>query len=81
MKPQFSNTFNMSHNHNKTEMTLFFANVYADHHLSIKNGALTDVSAQVVDEVACIQVSRDGAIALAKLLNRVIGDWGVDLSN
>ncbi len=40
----------------------------------MKNGALTDVSGQVVEEVSSILLSREGAVALTRLLNRVLGD-------
>ena len=45
----------------------------------MKDGALTDVSGQVCDNVASILVNRDGAVALAKLLYRMCSDWGIDL--
>ncbi len=74
MKPVYANTFHVSHNKSKTEISLSFGHVYAEHEFSMKNGALTDVSAQVVDSVSNILLSREGAVALAKLLNRVVGD-------
>ena len=66
MKPVFANTFNVTHNKGQAEVALSFA--------------LTDVSAQVVDEVSSVLLNRDGFIALAKLLNNVCSDWGVDLN-
>ena len=75
MKPVFSNTFNISHNKAKTELALSFSHAYTEHNYAMKNGAITDVSAQVVDEVASILLSRDGAVALTKLLNRVLAGW------
>ena len=80
MKPFICNTFNVSHNKNKSEIILSFAHVYAEHNFTMKSGALTDVSAQVVDEVASVLVSREGAVALAKLFNRIVGDWGIDVN-
>jgi hypothetical protein len=80
MKPVFCNTFNVTTNKNKTETTLSFAHIYTEHNFSMKNGGLTDVSAQIADEVSCVLMGRDGVIALTKLLNRVVSDWGVDLS-
>ena len=77
MRPVYSNTFNVTHNKNET--TLNFAHGYTAHTFSMQNGALTDVSAQVVDEVASILVNREGVISLARLLNRVVRDWGIDL--
>ena len=77
MRPVYSNTFNVTHNKNET--TLNFAHGYTAHTFSMQNGTLTDVSAQVVDEVASILVNREGVISLARLLNRVVRDWGIDL--
>ena len=79
MKPVFCNTFNLSHNKNQSEITLTFSHVYTEHNFSMQKGSLTDVSAQVVDEVSSILVSREGAIALTRLLNRVVGEWGVNI--
>lgn len=81
MKPVFSNTFNVTHNQNKSEIAISFAHVYTEHNFAMRDGALTDVSAQVVDEVASVQVSREGAIALAKLFTRIVSDWGVNLDS
>ncbi len=80
MKPVFSNTFNITHNKNKSEVALSFAHIYTEHNFSMKQGALTDVSAQVADEVASVLITRDGVVALARLLNKVVSDWGIDLS-
>ena len=79
MKPVFCNTFNVTHNKSKSEIALTFSHVYTEHQFSMKNGALTDVSGQVCDNVASILVNREGAVALAKLLYRMCDDWGVDL--
>lgn len=80
MKPVFCNTFNVTHNKNKSEVALSFAHIYTDHNFSMQNGSLTDVSAQVADEVASVLLTRDGTVALARLLNRIISDWGIDIS-
>ena len=80
MKPVFSNTFNVTCNKTRTEVSLSFAHVYTDHSFSMKNGTLTDVSAQLVDEVASVLITRDGAVALAKLFNKMMDDWGIDIS-
>lgn len=80
MKPVFCNTFNATHNKGKSELILSFSHTYTEHNYSFKNGALTDVSGQVVDEVASVLLTREGAIAMAKLLNKVMDDWGVDLN-
>ncbi len=79
MKPIFANTFNVTHNKNKSEVALSFAHIYTDHNFNMKNGTLSDVSAQVVDEVASVLITREGTIALAKLLNKIVSDWGVDI--
>ena len=79
MRPVFSNTFNVTHNKNKSETALSFTHVYTEHNFAMKNGSLTDVSAQVCDDVASILLTREGTIALAKLLQRIVGDWGVNL--
>ena len=80
MKPVFSNTFNVTHNKGKNEVALSFAHIYTEQNFSMKNGALTDVSAQVADEVASILITRDGVVALARLLNKIVSDWGIDIS-
>ncbi len=80
MKPVFSNTFNITHNKNKSEIALSFTHVYTEHNFTMKNGSLTDVSGQVCDDVASVLMTREGVIALAKLLNKVMSDWNVDLS-
>ncbi len=80
MKPVFCNTFNVTHNKNKSEIALSFAHIYTEHNFSMKQGALTDVSAQVADEVASVLITRDGVVALARLLNKVVSDWGIDIS-
>ena len=80
MKPVFSNTFNVTHNKNKSEVALSFAHIYTEHNFSMKNGTLTDVSAQVADEVASVLITKDGVVALARLLNKIVSDWGIDIT-
>lgn len=80
MKPIFANTFNVTHNNNKSEVALSFAHIYTEHNFTMKNGSLTDVSAQVADEVASVLITRNGTVALAKLLNKIVGEWGIDIS-
>ena len=80
MKPVVCNTFNITHNKNKSEVAISFTHVYTEHSFAMKNGALTDVSAQVCDDVASVLTTRDGVIALTKLLNRMVSDWGIDLN-
>ncbi len=80
MKPVFSNTFNVTHSKGKSEVALSFAHIYTEHNYSMKQGALTDVSAQVADEVASVLITRDGVVALARLLNKIVSDWGIDIS-
>jgi len=75
MKPVFANTFNVTHNKSKSEVALSFAHIYTEHNFSVTNGALTDVSAQVADEVCSVLLSREGAVALAKLLGKIVSDW------
>ena len=79
MKPVYCNTFNVTSNKSQSEVTLSFAHIYTEHNFSAKNGSLTDVSAQLADEVGCVLMSRDGAIALARLMNKMMKDWGIDL--
>ena len=79
MKPVFCNTFNVTHNKAKSEIARSFAHAYTEHNFSMKNGSMTDVSAQLVDEVASVLISREGAVALTKLLNKMMRDWGVDV--
>ena len=81
MKPVFCNTFNIAHNKNKSETALSFAHIYTEHNYTMKNGALTDVSGQVVDEVASVLLTREGTVALAKLLNKVVKNWGIDIDS
>ena len=80
MKPVFCNTFNLTHNKSKSEIALQFSHAYTEHNFTMKNGSLTDVSAQVVDDVASLLLTREGTVALAKLLNKVVADWGIDLN-
>ncbi len=80
MKPVFANTFNVTSNKSKADIALSFAHIYTEHNFSMKQGVLTDVSAQVADEVASVLITRDGVVALTKLLNKVVADWGIDLS-
>jgi hypothetical protein len=79
VKPVFANTFNVTHNKSRSEIAISFAHIYTEHNFAIRDGALTDVSAKVADEVGSVLVNKEGAIALAKLLNRVVSDWGVDV--
>lgn len=72
MKPVFSNTFNLTANKSKTEFALSFSHAYTEHNFTMKNGTLTDVSGQVVDEVGSILLTREGMLALSRLLNRVL---------
>ena len=75
MKPEFCNTINLTHNKNKSEIVLNFSHLYTEHNFTSQNGALTDVSAQVVEPVASILLNREGAIALTRLMNRVVQGW------
>ena len=81
MKPVYSNTFNLTHSKAKSEVTLSFSHNYTAHNFTMQGGTLTDVSAQVVDEVSSIVMSREGAIALTKLLNKMVRDWGVEIQS
>ena len=81
MKPVFCNTFNVTHNRAKSEIALSFAHAYTEHNFSMKNGSMTDVSAQLVDEVASVLLSREGTIALAKILNKMVREWGIDMDD
>ena len=78
MKPEFCNTINLTHNKDKSEIVLNFSHLYTEHNFTSQNGALTDVSAQVVEPVASILLSREGAMALTRLMNRVVQGWGED---
>ena len=75
MKPEFCNTINLTHNKNKSEIVLNFSHLYTEHNFTSKNGALTDVSAQVVEPVASVLLSREGALALTRLMNRITKEW------
>ncbi|MBQ9979824.1 MAG: hypothetical protein IJP23_02020 [Oscillospiraceae bacterium] len=78
MKPVYCNTFNITHDKGKSEIALNFNHIYTEHNYTIKEGGLTDVSAQVVDEVASIQVSRAGFLSFVKLCNKIVRDLGID---
>ncbi len=80
MKPTFANTFNVTHNKMKSEVALSFTHIYTEHTFSVRDGSLTDVSAQVADEVASILMTRDGMVALARLLYKITDDWGIDIT-
>ena len=75
MRPEFCNTINLTHNKGKSEIVLTFSHMYTEHNFTSKNGALTDVSGQVVEQVASVLLSREGAIALTRLMNRLVKDW------
>ena len=75
MKPEFCNTINLTHNKSKSEIVLNFSHMYTEQNFTSKNGALTDVSAQVVEQVASVLLSREGALALTQLMNRIVKDW------
>ena len=77
MKPVFSNTFNVTRN--KNDVSLSFAHIYTEHTFSVKNGALTDVNAQVADEVASVLLTKEGLVALTRLLNKIMDDWGIEI--
>ena len=80
MKPEFCNTINLTHNKKKSEIVLTFSHLYTEHNFTTKNGTLTDVSAQVVEPVASVLLTREGAVALANLMNRIVKDWDDDLN-
>ena len=78
MRPEFCNTINLTMNKNKTEIVLNFSHLYTDHNFSSQDGKLTDVSAQLVEPVASVLMSREGAIALYRLLDRMMNDLDID---
>lgn len=78
MRPVYANTFNVTHNKNRTEVALSFAHIYTEHNFSVSGGALTDVSAQVAEETCSVLMNREGVIAMTKLLNKVVREWGVN---
>ncbi len=75
MKPVFCNTVNLTHNKNKSEIVLTFSHIYTDHNFTTQEGQLTDVSAQLVDQVASVLMTRESAMALAQLMQRVVASW------
>lgn len=80
MKPEFCNTINLTTNKKKSEIVLTFSHLYTEHNFTTKNGTLTDVSGQVVEPISSILLTREGAAALANLMNRVVKDWDADLN-
>lgn len=71
MKPVYCNTASITHNPKTGEVSLSFAQIYTEHKLSVSGPGLTDVSAKVVDEEAHILMSREGFIALKRLVDNV----------
>ena len=75
MKPEFSNAFNLSNNKDHSEVVLTFSHVFSEHNFSMKGGAMTDVSGQVVQQLASIIMTHQGAVALTRMLNKMMEDW------
>ena len=71
MKPVYCNTTSITHNAKTGEVSLSFAHIYTEHNLSVSGGGLTDVSAKVVQEEAHVIMSREGFVALKRLVDSV----------
>ena len=69
MKPRFANVFNVSVNDNRSECSLSFYHMYVQHNYTPQPKGLIDM----VDEVASIMLTRDGAHALTRLLIQSFG--------
>jgi len=79
MKPAFANTFNITQNKGKSETAITFAHAYTEHNFSVTGGSLTDVSGQVCENVASVLLTREGTVALTKVLLKATRDMGIDL--
>ena len=72
MKPNFANVFNVSANENRSEFVLSFFQMYMKHNYTPQQNGLIDCPEKSVDEVASILMTRDGAVALIKLLEKTL---------
>jgi hypothetical protein len=74
MRPQFANIFHLGVNQNKSEFLLDFHHGYTTHNYSPKQNGLIDVPVQTADQVASLLLTREGAVALMKLLQNTLED-------
>ncbi len=72
MKPSFANVFNVSANENRSEFVLSFFQMYMKHNYTPQQNGLIDCPEKQVDEVAAVLMTRDGAAALIKLLEKTL---------
>ena len=70
MKPEFANVFNISSNENKSECSLSFYHMFVKHTYTPQQKGLIDMPEKTVDEVASVMLTREGAIALMRLLEK-----------
>jgi excinuclease UvrABC helicase subunit UvrB len=78
MKPSFANVFNISANENRSEFVLSFFQMYMEHNYTPQKNGLIDCPAKTVDEVSSVLMTRDGAMALIRLLEKTLDLPGAD---
>ncbi len=74
MKPEFANVFNISSNDSKSECSLSFYHMFMKHNYTPQKQGLIDMPEKTVDEVASVMLTREGAIALMRLLQKTFGE-------
>ncbi len=74
MKPEFANVFNISSNDSKNECSLSFYHMYMKHNYTPQQKGLIDMPEKNVDEVASVMLTREGALALLRLLQKTFGE-------
>ena len=72
MRPQFANIFHLGVNQNKSEFLLDFHHGYTAHNYTPKQNGLIDVPVQQADQVASLLLTREGAVALMRLLQNTL---------
>ena len=74
MKPQFANVFNISSNENHSECSLSFYHMFMKHNYTPQKNGLIDMPEKTVEEVCSVMLTKEGALALMKLLQKTFGE-------
>lgn len=72
MKPDFANVYNISANESRTEFVLSFFHMYMKHNYTPQKNGLIDCPEKTVDEISSVLMTREGATALIKLLEKTL---------
>ena len=72
MKPQYSNHAVVDYNARTGEVTISFSHIYNAHKLSAAHGGLTDVFAQVAEEVGSVMLSQDSFLRLKHIMDDIL---------